>query len=247
MFCIYKNILSKNNLTSLKNLISSKTLNYSNNEKFNQNIKHEFYSNKYFKNIKIILKEIEFNNILTHLKKPSIDHIQCLFKPIKSIKTPFHQDIFFWNYKEELFKSSMFTCWIPLEDINKNHGALTFNHKNIEYDLKNINHAQQVYKHSKKILNSKIDYVIDDASFDGKDFKPFEVNIGDVVLFDSYEVHGSTENLLDKARLSFKIVFGELNAHRMSGINPIYSYKYNVQFLKKKIFNLNNKILKKFN
>lgn len=238
MYSIYKNVLTNQLCDEIVNSIGQK---YLKGEKrhFESNGKNFFNTATGFLLLKKILKELNFKtDIINFYNNPNIDHAYLLLKPPGGNKTPPHQDRPFWEKKEPKI-SSMITCWIALQDIDEKNGCLELG-DNLSSNLCDFNKNQKLYEH--KILGSKsgnFNYILNDKKFDSKKLKPLSIRKGDLIAFDSFEVHSSTENLSSSHRLSLKIVFRE--DYGIYKLDEIYNFGFNFSSLK---LILRNSILK---
>jgi len=186
---------------------------------FNKSGKFFFYENlnrlRLLKNILVEL--LKKTNVTKKYNNIYLDHAMLLLKSKGGNPTKPHQDIAFWK-KIEKNKVSMITFWIALEDIDRNKGCLLVSSKQ-EENLINFNEKKRYFKHTKikntLLIKQDLKKII---------FKPLEVLKGNIVAFDAFELHGSTNNMKTSPRLAFKIVFRE--GKGLFSVNNFINYFY---------------------
>jgi ectoine hydroxylase-related dioxygenase (phytanoyl-CoA dioxygenase family) len=209
MYQIYRKILSDETCDKIINKIT--------NEYFKKEKTHFVREGKefFFKNIsnlkllkEVVQKICERINFEKFDNSLYIDHAFLLLKPGGGNATTCHQDRPFWIKKEiNNNQVSMFTCWVALEQILENKGCLLV-YSEKEVDIKSFNTINLIFNHKDNRLKSgNFSWSIDDSRIDANKLRSVEVSKGDIVAFDAFEVHSSTNNITDKHRLSFKIVF----------------------------------------
>jgi len=109
--------------------------------------------------------------------------------PHYSTQTSWHQDIRYWNFKND----NLISIWLALDkEIGKN-GVLEFipkSHK-MKFKRKQFDEKEYFktdYKDNKKLINSKVSTTL---------------NRGDIVLFHSKLLHRANKNITDKPKISF--------------------------------------------
>lgn len=208
MYKILNGRLSKDLISKARNLIGDK---YRSKESrhFTSSGKTFFYENP---NRLLLLRNIILNVLQNNpeIKKSfsdlHIDHAFLLLKSPGGNETPPHQDRPFWTKLEKDDSVSMITLWFALEDIKELNGCLKVGSSNqhclIDFNGKN----QKLFKHKDKGSKSgQFNFIIDDNEFDLK-LNNCEIDEGQIIAFDAYEVHASSGNSSSKHRLSFKIV-----------------------------------------
>lgn len=105
-------------------------------------------------------------------------------------KVDAHQD---WRSMQGSLNSLV--IWIPLMDINKELGALKIIPKS----------------HLKGLVTSKIDHGFGMVEADSDDFIDVEVKIGDVLIFSSFLIHESGNNVSNEPRWSCHFRYNDLN------------------------------------
>jgi ectoine hydroxylase-related dioxygenase (phytanoyl-CoA dioxygenase family) len=156
--------------------------------------------------VKCLIKK---SNIISAFTHPFIDHAYLLFKSPGGNETPPHQDRPFWISKEEI--PTMITCWIALEEINAHNGALKVASLNQDC-LSNFNSTEQIIiEHVKpeKSYPGNFNFEINESEKLSLNMKVVELNKGDVLFFDAFEVHSSMPNNSGTTRLAMKVVFRE--------------------------------------
>lgn len=151
-------------------------------------------------------------SLRTRLKNPAVNHAFLLYKSGPGPATKAHQDRPYWLDIES--SCTMFTVWIALDRIDEQKGALRLNPKN-EVDL-DVFFAglgdKPLLPHEKDQYGGGgfATTIPDDLAQDlERDMAGQPVDAGDLILFDAFEPHSSTENASSATRLAMKIVYGE--------------------------------------
>ncbi len=138
------------------------------------------------KKIRPILKQI-FNDtpVLTLAHHNSI----MTKMPYSSTETNWHQDIRYWNFKND----SLLSVWLALDKENSKNGVLEFipqshqmKFKKKQFDKKEYFKAD--YRLNKNIIETKVSS---------------NLNRGDIVLFHSKLLHRANQNNTKKPKISF--------------------------------------------
>lgn len=133
------------------------------------------------------------------LQEPSVCGKPCLFfnsphlaKTKGHYMTPIHQD---WYSMQGSLDSVV--LWAPLVDVNKDIGALK---------VIPASHKKGIYKADKDEWYSHII----DSEYNEDDIIFAEMEAGDLLLFNSFLIHGSGNNITDRARWSIQLRFNNL-------------------------------------
>jgi ectoine hydroxylase-related dioxygenase (phytanoyl-CoA dioxygenase family) len=141
------------------------------------------------------------NEILTTLRKlklktpsfntPPIIHFSSKLTAKKESywKVPAHQD---WHSNQGIINGN--TCWLTLQDTNISLGALQV------LPGSHLDGPLPHYQEDIPILNQKI--------HDG--FQDIEMNIGDVLFFNTFLIHRSGDNVTDSIRFSIAARYNDL-------------------------------------
>jgi phytanoyl-CoA hydroxylase len=151
-----------------------------------------------------------------------IFNARCQFPNHQETKTPVHQDTQYWvldygkgDQTSLIQNHKLFTFWIPLDNVNKESGAMEVIPKT---DFGNT-------------LFSPYDYAYEETGFLGLSptelskhkLIPIEMEKGDLLIFDQLVPHGATKNISPNIRWSLDIRY-ELTATR-----PEIGKKYGFQ------------------
>lgn len=145
------------------------------------------------------------------VKSPALNHAFLLFKSGPGPATKAHQDRAYWLDIET--DCSMFTVWIALERIDGGKGALMLNpsgQSGLDDFFKGINRGELLAHHPDQYGGGGFTTVLDDglAANLRANMTAQEADAGDVILFDAFEPHASTENTQSAPRLAMKLVYG---------------------------------------
>jgi hypothetical protein len=156
-----------------------------------------------------LAREIPFDDLFA---EPVVDHAYLLFKSGGAPATAIHQDRPYWVEKESL--PSMFTAWASLSEIDAENGALTFNVQNKvpPEEIRRFNTGGTLYPHIDHNYSgehSALSVAPDAARALGADMTVVPAKAGQVIVFDGFEPHGSTDNRTGSSRLALKVVYGE--------------------------------------
>lgn len=153
----------------------------------------------------------------------AINHSFLLYKSGPGPATRCHQDRPYWLDIEP--DCTMFTVWVALEDVTENMGALTLNPAN-EVDLETffsgyksgtlLDHRDDQYGGGGFSITLPDDVAAQFAA----DFVPQPMKRGDIVVFDAFEPHASTDNAADTTRLAMKLVYGDPDSMASYLIGP---------------------------
>jgi len=240
-FVVIKNILNKREiddyLKELKKLseiliknYKSPYVNLTKDKKVNtaHNLNKIFPRSKFIKIAKIKI----FNELLKKIfnEKPILRNLEIFAKPENTgMKTPFHQDNFYWNIKNK----KAVNVWVALDKADKKNGGLIYlagSHKLglINHSLSNAPGSSQEINLNKMNLKKY------------KSISP-KLNAGDCILHDCEVIHGSNKNITNRKRraitLSFKSKSAKVNISKMKN----YLKKLNTKIkLTKKYLKENN-------
>jgi len=156
-----------------------------------------------------IAAQIPFRDLF---EVPSIDHAYLLFKSPGAPATAVHQDRPFWVEKEPT--PTQFTCWISLTRIDAHNGALTLNpaSKVDPAEIGRFNTGGTLYPHRDFVYgadHSALAMETEHAERLAVAMIPTVAEAGEVIIFDGFEPHGSTDNTSTESRLALKIVYAE--------------------------------------
>lgn len=164
--------------------------------------------------LKTIHKDVDTTlNLRKRMKDPAVNHSFLLFKSGPGPATKPHQDRPYWLKVED--KCTMFTAWIALGPIDETQGALRLNlsnEVNLEEFFSGIASEREILPHSKdQYAGGGFTTILEEqvAAKLEENMVPIKVDAGDVVLFDAFEPHSSTQNSSPSPRLAMKIVYGE--------------------------------------
>lgn len=211
MYIKFHQLFTENECNQILNAIRKE--NYKNeNSHFINNGKKFFLKKSNFLILSNLVSSI-FNKteIGKYFNNCHVDHAFLLLKSSGGNATLPHQDRPYWINKEE--NLSMITCWIALDKINKNEGALKLSGEN-QTSFNNFNsNNQNLFDHKKKnnLDNGNFNYVINHDDIKKINLKTIYMEKGDAIFFDSLEVHSSEPNLSLKTRMAMKIVFRDKN------------------------------------
>ena len=185
----------------------------------NDNLSNVF---KYKKLVNLVEKCLEDDVYLYHAKI----NIKI---PHKGGGWDWHQDYGYWYNNGCLFPD-MLTVYVIINDTNINNGCLKIlegSHKLGRIDLERINEQNTINKNILNILYKKFKLI------------NCEGCPGDIIIFHSNIVHGSSENTSNNERI------GLLGAYNTKHNDPIFNHQYpNFYKIKKlnknEIFNKNN-------
>jgi len=141
--------------------------------------------------------------------KPYVDDMDLLIKEANAPETSWHQDRPYWPWDQP---ASMFTIWVPLADVDRKNGCLRI-HDPRTSDVKP--HKKLHYGANKEFSA----LMIDPDQFDLGSLSVREVPLpaGGAIIFDSFTVHSAFANQTDQARVSFKLVIGDLANRKARG------------------------------
>lgn len=167
---------------------------------------YELYKLNTDKKITNLLSEIG-------LEEPSVCGKPCLFFNSPHLATttghymtPVHQD---WYSMQGSLDSIV--LWAPLVEVNKDIGALK---------IIPASHKQGVFKAEKDDWYSRIA----STEYSEDDFITAEMGIGDLLIFNSFLVHSSGQNITNRARWSIQLRFNNLAEETF--IQRGYPYPY---------------------
>ena len=128
--------------------------------------------------------------------KPQLRNIEFFLKPKKNkMKTPFHQDNFFWN----IIGAQGINIWIACSNASKSNGGICYL-KNSQ-NLGTINHELSYAKGTSQKIS---DNVLNNLKF--KKIYP-NVNVGDIIIHNCEIIHGSYSNKSNKDRIGLVLSF----------------------------------------
>jgi hypothetical protein len=204
-FVIIKNFLKKEIISDILSeipLIKSKVIKKP--KKFSHKTKTGKFNsihniNSFYKSGKII--DLSKNKSLLSLAKlilndkPELRNVEFFLKPKKNkMKTPFHQDNFFWNLKD----ANGINIWIACSKANKENGGICYLKKS--HLLGVLNHKLSFIKGTSQMIPKE---VIKNLKFEK--IYP-RVYPGDLIIHSSQIIHGSDENKSNYDRVG--MVFG---------------------------------------
>lgn len=156
-----------------------------------------------------IARQVPFDELF---EQPVIDHAYLLFKSAGAPATAIHQDRPYWLDKEPT--PTMFTAWASLTTIGPDKGALTLNAANwvAPEQIRAFNTAGALYEHTEHVYSAGNTALAVDSTADlslRPTLSPVPAGAGEVIVFDGFEPHGSTDNASESSRLALKVVYGE--------------------------------------
>lgn len=253
MWCIEKNIIDKKIIKKIldnSNFIHNKI----ESRHFINSGKVFFFKYKNFKILRLLIKDIlEKLNLNLNKNDLVLDHTYLLYKSSSKDnlgnKTHPHQDIDYWLDKKNA--ETMFTIWIPLEDIDQTKGCLVLNKKN-QFDIKisgNKLNSNKIYlKHIINHENSGFNRELNTEevkNFEKQELESLSCKAGDVIIFDCFEPHSSTPNYSGYTRKAMKIVIGYKTTGGLANLNEIINCEKYIKFIYMKLRYLLFKVLNK--
>lgn len=148
-----------------------------------------------------ILKNLGLNNPVINTRPLVSYSHKDLSKNDMYWKVPAHQD---WPSMQGSIDGV--TVWIPLVELDESMGYLEVIPKS----------------HLQGALKQKDNTVLDESSFDAKDFVPIVMNRGDVLIFNTFLIHRSGHNTSNKVRLTTHLRYD--NADEESFIQRNYPH-----------------------
>ena len=212
------NVLSPDLSSQLVEYIQKTGLNRGESRHFNASGKLGFKTIKGGILLREIIKQVmSFPELREFLKDYAVDHSFFLVKSSKGPATPWHQDRPFWLDKEDA-PASLITLWFALDEIDENIGAILLPPSDSVDLLSEFNNdGLKLYIHNQETnvgaLEGNFSYLVKDSRADKKceSATPVIVKQGDVIAFDSYQLHASCGMSGEKSRYAFKIVLGHRN------------------------------------
>lgn len=117
---------------------------------------------------------------LMGVKKVRLYHDQALFKPVGGKQTPWHQDQYYWP----LDTMNTITMWMPLVDVPKEMGAMSFAAgSHIPGSIGHIAISDESHEIISKIINEK-NYSVES----------FSLKAGDATFHAGYTLHSAHAN-----------------------------------------------------
>lgn len=160
---------------------------------------------------KILQDLISKVDIFAYYQEPVVHHSFLLAKMPKGVATRLHQDRPYWGGFEDS-PVTMATAWFSLGNIDESNGCLLLNTRNETQDIHQFNTQTHIYEHSPDSYTAQqgaLTIPEPEAATLYKTLSPVPVGVGDLLFFDAYEPHCSTQNASANPRLAFKVVFGE--------------------------------------
>jgi len=128
--------------------------------------------------------------------KPQLRNIEFFLKPKKNkMKTPFHQDNYFWN----IIGAHGINIWIACSKASKSNGGICYL-KNSQ-NLGTINHELSYVKGTSQKIS---DNVLNNLKY--KKVYP-NVNVGDIIVHNCEIIHGSYNNKSNQDRIGLVLSF----------------------------------------
>ena len=177
-------------------------------------------------NIIKISKSLKIINLARMIlnDKPQLRNIEFFLKPKKNkMKTPFHQDNFFWN----IVDANGINIWIACSKASKANGGICYLQES--QNLGTIKHEMSYVKGTSQQIPSK---VLKNLKF--KKIFP-KINTGDIIIHNCEVIHGSENNKSEKDRIGLVLSFKGANS--MYDTKKIASYKKKLKKSLKKIYN----------
>jgi len=176
--------------------LSRKNYHKTENGKFNSIHNINTFINK--GNIIEISKSYKIINLAKKIlnDKPQLRNIEFFLKPKKNkMKTPFHQDNYFWN----IIGGKGINIWIACSKASKLNGGICYL-KNSQ-NLGTINHELSYTKGTSQKIS---DNVLNNLKY--KKIYP-NVNVGDIIIHNCEIIHGSYSNKSNKDRIGLVLSF----------------------------------------
>lgn len=226
MWSINRKVLTTTACSSLKQKASKAGLMDFQKRHFVAGGKEFFYSYTAIVSLKDAVRQIdEQTNFFDIYEHPVVQHAFMLVKSAGGPATPMHQDRPFWYHHEAIDPVSLVTIWFALEEIDESRGTLCLNKENLTSTYADFNSKTKIYEHEKLEIEGSGNFgqsiVADQACDLLETMQPISMSTGDMVIFDAYEPHSSTEHTGTDPRCAFKIVVGE----KSSLNNFMISYK----------------------
>ncbi len=153
-----------------------------------------------------------------------IRNIEFFLKPKKTgLKSPFHQDNFYWN----IISAKALNVWVACSKANKNNGGLCYLEGS--HMLGTIKHINSYAKGSSQKIPTRI---ISKLLFK-KTFP--RLDIGDCLIHHPEVIHGSNKNTSNLDRIGFVVSYKSKKAKIDNA--KLKSYEDNVKKNLKKIYN----------
>lgn len=163
-----------------------------------------------------ISKSLKIRNLARLILKdnPQLRNIEFFLKPKKNnMKTPFHQDNYFWN----IIGANGINIWIACSKASKLNGGICYLKES--QNLGTINHELSFAKGTSQKIS---DNVLKHLKY--KKIYP-SVNIGDVIVHNCEIIHGSYSNKSNNDRIGLVLSF--------KGANSKYDSKKILEYRKK--------------